>query len=121
MLYECDPKKNTACEKTHCFINGGECHHTTVENYKMEVHRKMHEIRYYLIQILSSMDEEVNGENAFKPAYFITAVKLPNGAIELAVNTERIKEKIEYILDAYNEDMQLKTNTEIQMQNLMVV
>lgn len=26
--YVCDPEKNTACKKTHCFINGGPCEHT---------------------------------------------------------------------------------------------
>lgn len=77
------------------------------------------EIRYYLKQILYCMSEEIN--NAFKPTYIVTAVKLPTGAIELAVNNQNIKEKIEYILEAYDEDMRLKTNTDIVMQNIMVV
>jgi hypothetical protein len=28
LLYECDPKKNIACAKTDCHINGGHCRHT---------------------------------------------------------------------------------------------
>lgn len=75
------------------------------------------EIRYYLKQILAFME----GENAFEPTYIITAVKLPTGAIEIAMNNENIKEKIEYILDAYDEDMCLKNNPDICMQNIMIV
>lgn len=25
VLYPCDPKKNTECTKTGCFLNGGDC------------------------------------------------------------------------------------------------
>ena len=84
------------------------------------------ELRYYLGEIKRAMaestdEEKANGREAFKPRYIITAVKLPTGAIELAINTENIAEKIDYILEAYDQDMQLKTNTSIVMQNLMVV
>ena len=80
------------------------------------------EIRYYLGQIKKAMAEptEANGK-PFVPQYIVTAVKLPTGAIELAVNTANIASKIDYILEAYNEDMQLKTNTSIVMQNIMIV
>ena len=89
------------------------------------------ELRYYLGEIKKAMqysEEEQKeiekgamGRELFKPHYIVTAVKLPTGSIELAVNTESIAEKIDYILSAYNEDMQLKTNNSIVMQNLMVV
>ena len=72
------------------------------------------ELRYYHKLIKEKLSE-------FTPTYIVTAVKLPNGAIELAVNTSEIEAKIDYILEAYDEDMRLKTNTEISMQNLMVV
>lgn len=82
-----------------------------------------HEIRYYLKQIKNLMAEPEEGEDRepFVPQYFITAVKLPTGAIEVAVNTQNIAEKIDYILDAYDGDMCLKTNREICMVQLMVV
>ena len=35
-LYECDPEKNTECNKRGCFINGGECRHTTRVEYAKE-------------------------------------------------------------------------------------
>ena len=84
------------------------------------------ELRYYLGEIKKAMaepteGEKANGREAFKPHYIVTAVKLSTGAIELAVNTENIAEKIDYILSAYNEDMQLKTNNSIVMQNIMIV
>ena len=89
------------------------------------------EIRYYLGRIKQAMEytpeetEEIAngamGRELFKPQYIVTAVKLPTGAIELAVNTDKIPEKIDYILEAYDENMCLKTNTDVVMQNLMVV
>lgn len=85
------------------------------------------ELRYYLGVIKASMQEPTEEEKEqgltewFKPKYIVTAVKLPTGAVELAVNTENIAEKIDYILEAYDDDMHLKTNTDIVMQNIMVV
>lgn len=92
------------------------------------------EIRYYLKQIKGAMapisedeqkfyeeNEEATKRVPFEPAYIVTAVKLPTGAIELAVNTQNIESKIDYILEAYDQDMQLKTNNTIVMQNIMVV
>lgn len=74
------------------------------------------ELRFYLGEIKKAIEAET-----FTPAYIVTAVKLPTGAIELAVNNTNIVEKIDYILEAYDEDMRLKTNTEVVMQNLLVV
>ena len=89
------------------------------------------ELRYYLKVMRDAMlysDEEIEalerGEDVkeiFTPSYLITAVKLPTGAIELAINNENIVEKIDYILEAYDEDMKLKTNPEISMSNMMIV
>ena len=71
------------------------------------------ELRYYLKLIKEEKD--------FVPTYIITAVELPTGAIELAINTTNIQEKIDCILESYDEDMVLKTNSEVRMKNLMVV
>lgn len=73
-------------------------------------------LRYYLKVV-----EDLIEEGKLVPTYIVTAVKLPTGAIELAVNTTAIVDKISYILEAYDEDMCLKTNTDIIMQNIMVV
>lgn len=80
------------------------------------------EIRFYLKQIKKAMTEptEINGK-PFEPQYIVTAVKLPTGAIEIAVNSKEIASKIDYILEAYDDDMRLKTNTSIVMQNIMIV
>lgn len=116
-LYPCDPTKNVKCTKEMCFINGGSCYQTTKEEYKME-----NEIRYYLSQILACMDPDDGDEStAFKPQYIVTAVKLPTGAIEIAVNNDCIKEKIEYILSTYDEEMRHKHDSNVVMQNIMIV
>lgn len=81
------------------------------------------ELRYYLNVIKRAITEKESDEDqpSFKPSYIVTAVKLPTGAIELAVNNDHIVEKIDYILEAYDEEMRLKTNPDIVMQNIMVV
>lgn len=81
------------------------------------------EIRYYLRQIKTAMAEPAEDEQreVFKPQYLVTAVKLPTGAIELAVNNQNIADKIDYILEAYDDDMQLETNTSIKMENILIV
>lgn len=56
-----------------------------------------------------------------EPTHIVTAVKLPAGAIEIAVNTERISEKLHYIAGAYDDEMRLKTNPVIRMVDVMVV
>ena len=38
-VYVCDPNKNTNCEKTGCFINGGDCFLTTEKRYSIEVEK----------------------------------------------------------------------------------
>lgn len=79
------------------------------------------EVRYYLTALMAAIDGAVPDIEPFEPQYIITAVKLPSGAIEIAVNDKCIREKIEYILDSYDEDMRLKANDEIVMCNVMVV
>lgn len=118
MLYTCDSYKNTECSKTHCYLYGYECNQTTKEDYAVEPENEM---RYYLKQIKGCMTPDEDYEQVFEPSYIATATRLPTGAIELAINTTHIKEKIDYILEAYDDEMRLKTNPAIQMQNVMVV
>ena len=77
------------------------------------------EIRYYL----KAVKDAITGaaEETFKPTYLITAVKLPTGAIELAINDRDIVDKIDYILGAYDDEMRLKANPEVIMSNIMIV
>ena len=96
--------------------------------------QEINELRYYLQIMKGAMEpqpipegmteeeaKELGRKDPFKPTYLVTAVKLPTGAIELAVNIENIPAKIDYILEAYDENMRLKSNPEIVMQQLMVV
>lgn len=57
----------------------------------------------------------------FVPTHIITVVKLPTGAKEIAINTSNIEDKIDYILDAYDDEMKLKTNQNISMCNILIV
>lgn len=37
VLYLCDPSKNSKCSKSYCFINNGECHHTSDKHCRMHM------------------------------------------------------------------------------------
>lgn len=76
------------------------------------------ELRFYLNAIKDVMSRDTE---PFKPQYLITAVRLDTGAIELAINNDHIAEKIDYILDRYDEEMCLKANPAIRMEQIMVV
>lgn len=89
---------------------------------------EVNEVRYYLEAMNGILNSEVPKPyegcahlEALKPQYLVTAVKLPTGAIELAINDKNIPEKIAYILEAYDENMRLKTNPAIEVVQLMVV
>lgn len=56
-----------------------------------------------------------------KPSHIVTAVQLPTGAVEIAINTEKIPEKLQYMLEAYDENMRLRTNPNVRMLDIMVV
>lgn len=77
------------------------------------------EIRYYLKHLKKAINEEELPE--FNPQYLIAAVRLDTGAVELSINTTEIEEKIDYILEAYDEDMRLKTNSSISIESIMIV
>ena len=49
------------------------------------------------------------------------AVKLPTGAIEIAINDQCLEQKLEYILSAYDDQMHLVSNKEITMIEAIVV
>ena len=76
----------------------------------------VNEIRYYVQEFINTIEKE-----AFIPQYIVTAIKLPSGAIKIAVNSTHIKEKLQYMLEAYDEEMRLKTNSAVVVCNLMVV
>lgn len=56
-----------------------------------------------------------------EPTHIVTAVKLPTGAVEIAINTANVVDKLHYIAQAYDDEMRLKTNPIIQMIDVMVV
>ncbi len=74
------------------------------------------EVRYYLKRIRTLIQQK-----EFVPQTIVTATQLPTGAVEVAINNSNIEAKIDYILEAYDDDMQLKTNNKIVMKNLMIV
>ena len=62
----------------------------------------------------------INDYEANKQATkLIVAVKLPTGITELIINTEDITGKVGYYSNAYNVEMKLNNNVNIQIVNWM--
>jgi len=51
----------------------------------------------------------------------IISVKLPTGAKEMIINTQDIPNKYQYYINAYDDDMKLKTCPSIQIVGCMFV
>lgn len=51
----------------------------------------------------------------------VIAVQLPNGATELIINTDQIMQKYRYYLEAYDDEMTLKTNDKIKIVGALFV
>lgn len=73
-------------------------------------------IREYLSEI-----KDMVSEDKAQISKIVTAVKLPTGAIEIAVNDQCLEQKLEYILSAYDDQMHLVSNKEITMIEAIVV
>lgn len=50
-----------------------------------------------------------------EPELLVTVVQLPTGAYETAVNTSKLNEKLEYIVQAYDSNFCLKANPQVRM------
>ena len=55
------------------------------------------------------------------PSHIVVAVQLPTRATELIVNTALLIDKIEYLLNAYDDEMKLKANQSIKIVEVMIV
>ena len=56
-----------------------------------------------------------------KVKYIVVAVEMPNGAIELISNCERLFEKYKYYNDMYNNNFELMNNVMVKIVNYMIV
>lgn len=51
----------------------------------------------------------------FKPNVLVTAVKLPTGVIEVITNHQDLKEKLEYLTNAYDDEFRLERNPDVRI------
>jgi len=72
------------------------------------------------IVMISCKEKFLNDfENSTK-SKMVVAVKLPTGT-EIIVNSDNLDGKVEYYKNAYNDNMELKNNTDIKIVNYMFV
>ena len=50
-----------------------------------------------------------------------TACVLPSGAVEIITNYDRLDEKFEYLINAYDDNLRLKTMKDIKLLDCMVI
>jgi hypothetical protein len=75
-------------------------------------------MNYVRSKLIDAQGEYLRG-NA--PTHIICAIRKPDGTKEVIVNTEGIANKISYLLDAYDDEMCLKNNSEICIVDIMVL
>ena len=51
----------------------------------------------------------------------VTVVQLPSGAKEVIVNSQELTDKIDYLLQAYDENLVLKTFDKIRMLDFIIL
>lgn len=73
-------------------------------------------LRQKFINTIKKFDKEL------KPiTLLVLAIKLQSGAIEIITNCQEINSKIQYIMKAYDDNMCLKTNTEIKILDFIIL
>jgi hypothetical protein len=60
-------------------------------------------------------------EMGMKAEMVAVAVRLPNGALETIVNYHEVKDKLDYYMNAYDDEFRLKTNPAIRIEGFMLV
>ena len=71
-------------------------------------------------EYLSDIKNKVSDGNVHI-SKIVTAVKLPTGAIEIAINDQYLEQKLAYILSAYDDQMHLISNKDIAMIEVFIV
>lgn len=64
------------------------------------------------------LEKKLNKENK---VCIVTTCKLPSGAVEVLINYQELEAKKEYLLNAYNESLELKTMKEIKLLDCIVI
>ena len=72
--------------------------------------------REKLIQKVENLDNQL-----IRPSLLITVVELPTKAKEVITNTEYLDEKIKYILDAYDNNLNLKSCQSIKLLDCIIL
>jgi hypothetical protein len=56
-----------------------------------------------------------------EPKLIVTVVKLPTGALEVITNYQELKAKLDYILNAYDDNLCLKTCPQIKLMDCIIL
>jgi hypothetical protein len=70
-------------------------------------------------KIRKQLEDAINNE--FKPNVIVQVVRLPTGAHEVITNTQFTEDKLLFLANAYNEDMQLQRNLDVRIIGLVIV
>jgi hypothetical protein len=71
--------------------------------------------RTFRLQVVRMSEKEE------QPQLLVAAVKLPSGAIEVITNTQDLQSKIDYYLNAYDDEFRLKANPNVQIVEFILI
>jgi len=70
-------------------------------------------------KFLLQANEVLSGK--WEPKLLVTVVQLPSGGQEVATNSSNIEEKINYILENYDDDFRFKKSPQVQVIGYILV
>jgi hypothetical protein len=70
--------------------------------------------------VRQQLEAMLNNTERGELAYIVAAVTLPTKAVEIITNFDNVFGKLEYYLTAYDENMRLKANPDIVINNVMI-
>lgn len=96
VMYECDPAKNTRCQKTHCTVNGGECDKTASEEFSINGKR-------YIFDARIGRYTYVDQEEKLTLTQALQDMKFFFRTAQEAAPPERVLKKVVEAADKYND------------------
>lgn len=74
-------------------------------------------MKHWVLDSLEDAKDTINRGD--KLAYLIVVIRRPEGAHEIITNTDKIPEKIDYYLNAYDEEARLKACKDIIIDGIL--
>lgn len=98
------------------YVHSDECRHN--EPVGVDCEAQVPQLRNPLRQRFVA---EAGYTRMYNNTLIVAVVQLPSGAREVITNSEHIPEKLEYYMNAYDDQFRLKANPEVKIVGIMII